>query len=1025
MHLAEFAIKRWQLTAVLFLLLSALGINAFMSIPRAVDPHFPIPVTNIVAIQPGADASEMEETVAKPIEEVLQGLDDVKRISSTSRDGSAVITIEFDWAGDPDEYYNDVIREIGAIRSQLPSGLQRLDFRRTRTTEAAVVQLAMISETASWRRLDKYSDDLSDILNRNKSVRQVKKFGIPQPEISVLIDNDKLAELRLPATMVADILAQGGVDLPGGAVQSGARRFNVDAGGAYRDLDRIKNLPIRTNEGTLLTLGDVAQVSWGQEENLHITRHNGKRALLMSVTQKPGTDATKVKDLVVQQMHDFADHLPPDIKMELQFDQSKDISFRLRELARDFIIALSLVLITLLPLGFRSSLIVMISIPLSLASGLLGINMVGYNFNQLVVLGFILSLGLLVDDSIVVTENIARHLRMGKDRVVAAIDATKEITPAILGSTGVLLFAFFPLLFLPEGAGKYTRGSFVAVIFTVSASLVISLTVIPFLASRVLKRDEDPEGNRIFQILNGGINKFYRPILHRALDNPRKTFYGSMLLTFSAFLLVPIMGFSLFPDADTSYFRIEVEAEKGSSIANTDRIIKQVAEIVRAEPDVKIVAENVGAGNPQIFYNVFSNMQATNYGDILVIMDEWKGRESREMVARLRSKLDDISGAQIKVKMFQNGAPIEAPIVMFVQGQDLGILKKLASQVEAIMRRTPGLRDVENPVATDRIDLDANIDVQKAALLNIADGAPRRAIRLALNGEQASRFRDNEGDVYPVTVRLAYDKELPISALKKIYVSSRDGQPIMLDQISNPRLSSVPPEIKRHQLERNVSVTAQLRPGAVITLANNAVLEEVSKLKLPPGYKIVVGGEASKIDETLSGFGPAVMIALFGIFAILVAEFGRFRETIVVAGVIPLGLFGGIILLFLTGNPISFMAVIGFIALIGIEIKNSILLVDFTTQLREQGMELREAIEKAGEIRFMPVLLTSVTAVGGLLPLALLGGALFSPLATVIIGGLITSTILSRVVTPAMYLLVLRAGQKRDSRKMHKTAKLQ
>ncbi len=1008
MHLAELAIRRWQLTLVLFLLLSALGLFAFFQIPRAVDPHFSMPVVSMIASRPGADAAEIEQTITKPIEELVQGLEDVKAVASTSQDGSAVIRVEFDWAGDPDEYFNNTVREVSAIRGELPSDLARLSFEKIRTTNASVLQLAVLSDTASWYRMEKYARDISEALGRYSEVREAEIHGLPQPEISIAIKPEKLAELRMPASVIADAVRLGGADVAAGAVVSGKRRFSIESGGAFRDLESIRALPLRTSDGSLLRLSDVADVGWGSEEQRVRTSHNGQRAIFITANQKQGTDATKLRDVLIAELEKQKAILPEDITAVVQFDQSRDIQKRLNELARDFGIALFLVIFTLLPLGFRASSIVMISIPLSIACGLLAIWANGYNLSQLVVAGFILSLGLLVDDSIVVVENISRHLRMGKERAQAAIDGTKEITKAVLGSTGVLVFAFLPLLFLPEGAGKFTQSFIRSIIYTVTASMIVSLTIVPFLTSRILKRDDDPEGNAVLKWMMRNIDRFYRPWLTRALAMPRRFVWGALALTCSAFLIVPLLGFSLFPNADTSYFRVQIEAEQGASLDETAQLVAQASAILQTEPAIKLRAETVGGYNPSVFYNVFERGEKNNQGEIVAIMDAWEGEKSLAMVTRLREKLDRIIGARVKLVLFQNGAPINAPIEFRIIGPDLEMLKKYAAQIEDILRKIPGTRDVINPVATDRIDLDMRVDDTKAALFDIPAGAPRRAIRLALSGERAGSFRDEEGDSYPVTVRLPLDTAQPVSALDSIFVASRSGQPVRLSAISNPALISSPASIRRYDLERNVAVSAQIQPGSVVSKVNLAAQKEIDKLQLPPGYSINVGGEAEKIDETFAGFGPIIMIAIFSIFAILVAEFGRFREALVVAGVIPLGTFGGLIALWATGNNLSFLAVIGFIALIGIEIKNSILLVDFTSQLRDGGMKLRAAIERAGEVRFLPVLLTSVTAIGGLMPLALFGGSLYGPLAIVLIGGLISSTLLSRIVTPAMYLLVVR-----------------
>ena len=1008
MHIAEFAIRRWQLTLVLFTLLCALGFSAFQQVPRAVDPHFSMPVVSIVALQPGADAAEIEQTITKPIEELVQGLEDVQSVVSASSDGNAVIRAEFDWAGNPDQYFNDTVREVTAIRNQLPADLQGLQFEKIRTTNASILQIALLSDSASWYRMEKYARDVSEALGRDKEVRQAEIYGLPQPEISVAINTGRLAELRLPASVVVDAIRVGGADVPAGAVISGARRFNVETGGAFRDLEKIRNLPIRSNDGSIIRVGDVADVKISAAEQRVKVSHNGKRAVFITANQKQGTDATKLRNRLVEELARQQALLPPDIQAVIQFDQSKDIRKRLNELARDFVIALFLVLITLLPLGWRASVIVMISIPLSIASGLLAISAYGFNLSQLVVAGFILTLGLLVDDSIVVVENIARHLRMGKSRSEAAIDGTKEITMAVLGSTGVLVFAFLPLFFLPEGAGKFIQSFIGTIVVTITASMIVSLTIVPFLASRILKGDEPEAGSLLLQWLMRKIDRFYHPMLHWALDRPRRSVWGALIGTCAAFSLVPILGFSLFPNADTSYFRATVEAQQGASVAETGRIVAQVSAVLKTEPAIKVRAENVGAYNPPVFYNVFQRGENPTRGEVLAIMDNWQGAKSRAMVDRLRQKLDQISGARIKLMLFQNGAPINAPVEFRVYGPDQGELKRLAGQMEQVLRETPGTRDINNPVAFDKVDLDIRVDDAKAALLDVPAGAARRAIRLALSGERAGTYRDTEGDSYPVVVRLPLAETQPVSALESIYVSNRSGQAVQLAEISNPTLESTPAAIYRYNLQRYVGVTAQITDGVVVSKVNVDAKKQMDQIPLKPGYAIAVGGEAEKINDTFAGFGPVVVVALFSIFAILVAEFGRFKEALVVAGVIPLGTFGGLIALLITGNNLSFLAIIGFIALVGIEIKNSILLVDFTTQLRQRGLGLREAIEKAGEVRFLPVLLTSVTAIGGLMPLALFGGSLYSPLAIVLIGGLISSTLLSRIVTPAMYLLVVR-----------------
>jgi len=1003
----DFAVRRWQITLVAFALLFAIGLSAFLTIPRSVDPHFPSPFIIVVATVPGAEPSDMETTIAKPIEDVLQGLDGIVRVQSRSTDSTAVITAEFSWSGDPEKNYDEVVREVNAIRGTLPSALQRLEFQKSRTTEAAVIQFALVSETASYRRLEKLAKDLRERINRVPGVRNTRVWGIPTPEISVAVDTGRLAQLGLPVTAVTDALRQGSTDLPPGAVHSGDQRLNVQAGGAFRSVDEVGDEPVRAGDGTVLRVRDVAKVGWGYEEQPHFVRYNGKRAVWVTMTQKDGLNVLDIRDDAIKAAEEFRKLLPPDVKLEVAFDQSFDIARKLEQLGRDFTIALLIVMITLLPLGWRASLVVMVSVPLSLMIGVAVLAFSGFTLNQLAISGFIIALGLLVDDSIVVTENIARHLREGDDRIKAALTGTREIAVAVIGCTAVLLLAFLPLTALPEGAGKFTRSLPVAVLGTVAASLLVSLTIVPFLASRLLPRSEPEHGNRFLQVIQDGIQRFYAPVLHWALNSPWKAMGVATLIVASGLALVPFIGSSLFPPSGASYFSVGITAPEGAAITQTDRAVRFVEAATRSEPDVAGTMANVGRGNPQIFYNQRGFDQRSNIGEVVVNLKEWDEVRGPQLVERLRKRFEASPDAQYVLKIFQNGPPIDAPILVKVVGPDLEELKRLAGEVEAVIRKVPGTRDVSNPVAVDQSRLDLGLDSGKAALLGVQPGAPRRALRLALAGETAGRLRDNEGDSYNVVVRLPLDVRHPVSALDDVFVPTANGA-IPLRQIATPTLDNAPPRINRERQQRTVSVQSQIADGFLTAKVNTAVYEAIKVIKLPPGYRFDQGGEAEVAARSFGGLGPIIALTVFGILGVLVIEFGRFREVAVVAGVIPLGIFGGIVALFLTGNSISYTAVIGFIALIGIEIKNSILLVDFTTQLRARGMELREAIERAGEVRFLPVLLTSVTAIGGLLPLALSGSGLYSPLAWVIIGGLVSSTLLSRFVTPVMYLLIVR-----------------
>jgi multidrug efflux pump subunit AcrB len=1019
--LAGFAVHRWQFTLVAFGLLVMLGLNAFMNVPRSEDPHFPVPIVIIRAVLPGAEPSEMEQLVADPIEDAVDGLDDIDKVESTSLDGAAVIRVHFNWNVDPERKYDQVVREVNAIRGNLPAGLARLDIDRVRTTEVAIVQVALTSDVLPMRRLEKVADRLRERLDRVPGVRQSRYYGAPSSEVRVSLDLARLSALKLPATAVSDALKAAGAEPPIGAVQAGDRRFNVKAGGAFRSLDVVKDTPVRSIGGQVVRVRDVAQVAWAQDEPTHLARFDGKRAIFVTVTQKDGQDVARITKSVDQVLDDYEKTLPAGVKLERGFVQAKNVEHRLNNLFRDFGIALLLVLITLLPLGPRAGLVVMVSIPLSLLIGLVLLQAFGFTLNQLSIAGFVLALGLLVDDSIVITENIARRIREGEERTAAAVNGANQIALAVLGCTACLMLAFLPLMALPAGSGAYIKSLPVTVLCTVGASLLVSMTIIPFLASRVLDKHSDPEGNPLLRAVNGGIHRFYRPVLHFSLARPWLSLAIMLAICATTVPMLKIVGSSLFPAAETPQFLVRVETPDGSPLARTDRALRFVEARLRTEPDITWQASNLGRGNPQIFYNVTQRESATTYAEVFASLKAWEPGKSEHVLDRLREDFARFPGARISVVTFENGPPIDAPVAVRLTGQNLEVLKALAARTEQVLKATPGTRDVNNPVRLDRTDLDLGVDEGKAAALGVPAGAPRRAARLALSGEETGRFRDPDGDDYAVKVRLPLNtlaggttgslegSRNALADLSKIYVPTAEGEAAPLGSIASPTLRSSPARIDRFDRERTVTVSSYVQTGYLTAKVTQDVVARLNRdLPMPPGYRLTLGGQAEAQSESFAGLGAAVMVAVFGILAVLVLEFQKFKTALVVAGIIPFGLFGAVAALWITGYSLSFTATIGLIALIGIEIKNSILLVDFTEQLRRDGMGLHDAIEKAGEVRFLPVLLTSVTAIGGLLPLAMEGSGLYSPLAIVIIGGLITSTVLSRVATPVMYWLTAR-----------------
>jgi multidrug efflux pump subunit AcrB len=1003
MKLLEFPVRNFQFTIVLFVMLAALGVSSWLAIPRSEDPPLHVPTFTVIAVYPGASPADLERLVVREVEERLDALDNVDQIESRIFDGVATVSVEFEFSEDPDDRYDEVLREMNALRPELPAELASFTVEEITTLDVAIAQVALVSETAPYRDLDDLAERLEDRLTALPGVRRAERWGVPEPRVDVELDLGRLSRLDLPPTRVLQAIEGESQDLPAGRVEAGARVFNVKTSGSYETADQIEATVVGAGNGRLVRVGDLAQVNWGYQDSTYWARYNGKRAVFVTVTQQDGQNIGVVRDRVWAALDGFEKQLPAGVSLERGFDQARNVSERLTRLGEDFAIAIGLVLITLLPLGLRAAGIVMVSIPLSLAIGLTILYFAGFTVNQLSIVGAVIALGLLVDDSIVVVENITRFLRAGHTRMEAAIQATRQIAVAVIGATATLILAFVPLLFLPGGPGQYIRSLPAAVIATVLASLFVSLTIIPWLASLVLKQHEDEKGNRVLQAFERVIHRTYAPILDRALRRPLIALALAGLFVLGAAALIPAVGFSLFPKAETPQFHVTITAPEGASIGATADAARYADSVIRRRPEVQAVFTSVGRDNPRIYYNVLPRRDNPAVGQLFVVLEHYDQKQTPALLDSLRAELAAYPAAKIELREFENGPPIDAPIAMRVHGPDLDTLRLLAQQVERVLEATPGTQFVHNPVRLQRTDLRVHIDRDKAGLLGIPTLEIDRTLRLGLAGIVAGVLREGDGDARDVVVRLAGDPRPDPSAIERLYVASLSGQLTPIRQVADVRFETDVPEIRRVDRERAVTVISYVRTGYNTNRVTGTVLGALDSLRLPEGYRIVPAGEIESRQESFGGIGTAVIIATFLILAVLILEFKTFRGTLIVASVIPLGVMGGILALFLTGNTLSFTAMIGFVALIGIEIKTSILLVDLTNQLRAQGMDLEAAIRKAGEVRFLPIVLTSMTAIGGLLPLALQGQALYAPLAWVIIGGLVSSTLLARIVTPVLY----------------------
>ena len=453
-------------------------------------------------------------------------------------------------------------------------------------------------------------------------------------------------------------------------------------------------------------------------------------------------------------------------------------------------------------------------------------------------------------------------------------------------------------------------------------------------------------------------------------------------------------------------FLITVDTPDGTALSETDRVARYVESEVKKIPEIRYITTNVGKGNPRIYYNVIQRSDATNYAEFFVQLVDMKPSDKEIVIEKLRNRFARVTNAKVEVKDFEQGPNTEAPIAIRIFGEDLDKLRSAAGGVEKVLKNTAGTIYVNNPIATRKTDIRVKINKEKASMLGVSVAEVNRTIRLAVTGLNIGVFKDENGDDYAINLTMPREKVADQSVLNNLYVNTLTGTSIPLKQIADLQFESAVSQIRHYDQDRYVTVSAYVKKGFLVDEVYNQILAKLEKYKMPEGFTYKAAGELEAREKSFGGLGTIILITAFGFLGVLVLEFGTFKSSLIVLSVIPLGVIGALTALFLVGYPLSFVAIIGLIALIGIEVKNSILLVDFTNQLRSEGVPLIEAIEQAGEIRFVPIVLTSFTAIGGLIPLAIEGNPLYSPLAWVLIGGLISSTLLSRIVTPVLYKLL-------------------
>ena len=1013
MNLPKFAIKNHQFTIVIIFLLVLSGIVSFINMPKSEDPTVQPPGCSVIVIYPGANPNDLEQLVVNPLEEAINELEDIKRLNGFAGDGLAAIAVEFFTGSDPNKKYDEVIQKVNSILPQLPENMLSLETMKWTTSDTKILQLALVSETAAHSEMEEIAEELKKNLERISGVKEIELHAIRKQEVRVAIDLKKLAVWNIPLKNILSAIQDASVNIPGGYVDIGTKRLNVKTSGSYNSIDDVRNTIVHSHGGKILYLKDIAEVKMDYEDEKYIARLNGKRCLYITASQKPGTNIFRIFQKIDEEIGAFENTLPSSMKLQSVFDQSESVYDMINTFFMNLLQGIILVgIVIFAAVSFRAASIVLMAIPISIMIAIGAIDFCGYGIQQMTIAGLIVSLGLLVDNAIVVTENISRYIRLGYTRINAAIKGTMEVSWALVSATATTLFSFIPIAMLKGKSGDFMRSMPLTVIFTLTASLLVSLTVTPYLSEKFMKDRARQKESLFRKALNYFIEKYYKRLLNYSLMHPVRTIITALLIFIISLSLTPFIGVSFFPKAEKPQFFMNIDLPPGTSLDKTEDVTSEVEKILSEIPEIKTIASNIGHGNPRLYYNIISSNTRSHHAQIFVKLNTEELAAYNRVINTLRKKITEISGAKIKIKEMEQGTPISADISIRVLGENLSMLEKIAGNVEEIIKSEQGTVNIVNPLSSTKTDLQININRDKAGMLGVPLSEIDRTVRMCLVGLPIAEYHDKGGDSYNIIARLPMGESLGISEFDNIYVSSLTGKTIPLKQLASIELSKSPQTIDHYGRERCVEVLADVERGYNTDVVTKNIIRKIEKYNFPAGYSYTVGGELEEREESFGGLRQAFLIAFIAIFGILVLQFRSYSQPLVVFSAMPLAVIGSILGLLITGNNFSFTAFIGLTSLLGIVVNNSIILVDYINQLRQDGKDIVSALKIAGATRFTPIILTTGTTIGGLLPLTLRGGTLWAPMGWTVIGGLLISTLLTLIIVPVLYKMFTNENEK-------------
>jgi HAE1 family hydrophobic/amphiphilic exporter-1 len=1041
MKITDISIKRPSLVIVVFTALTLLGLLSYFSLGYELLPKFSNNVVSISTIYPGASPNEVENTVTKKIEDAVSSMENIKKINSVSFESLSTVTITLTDKANIDISLNDAQRKVNAILSQLPEDVKTPSLSKFSLDDLPVITMSASANMDDISFYDLIDKRIAPVISRVSGIAQVNLVGGSEREIQVSLDADKLQGYGLSVPQVQQMILSSNLDFPTGSVKTLNQDVLIRLSGKYRSMEELRNLVLTTSkDGAQIRLGDVADVQDSQKETEKLARINRQASIAIQIIKQSDANAVEVSKGV----HAIIDKLKVEYKANnLDIKIVNDSSIFTLESAdaviHDLILAVILVAFVMLFFlhSLRNALIVMVSIPVSLIATFIGISLFGFTLNLMSLLGLSLVVGILVDDAIVVLENIQRHMEMGKNKVRAASDATREIGFTVVSITFVIVVVFFPIAVSTGLVSNILRQFCIVVIIATLLSLVASFTIVPLIFSRFGKL-EHIEGKNIFGrfILwfEKQLKKFtlwITSILNWSLSHK----FLTLLIVFIMFLSscgllgAGFIGSEFFPKSDKGEFLVQIELPKDASLEQTNFLTQKAEAYLTKQPEIVQLITTVGQATGD-----FGGTQATAYkSEInvkLVERDKREGVSSDVFATKMsRALAKELVGSKVKtVPISILGIAENAPISLVVMGSNLDSALKYAEGAQKLLKTIPGATEIKLSVEKGTPEINVQVDRDKMSAVGLTLSTVGSTMQTAFAGNTDGKYRKGEYE-YDINIQYQSFNRKNIDDVRNLIFVNDKGEKVKLSQFADITEGSGPSQLERLNKSTSVSVQAQSigRPTGTIVSDFKAKLIEYQnngKLKAPIGVSYTWAGDEENQSEGFGTLGIALLASIILVYLIMVALYDSFIYPLVVMFSLPLAVIGALLALALTNNSIGIFTILGLIMLMGLVAKNAIILVDFTNHLKAEGKETKEALVLANHARLRPILMTTIAMVFGMLPIALASGAgaeWKNGLAWVIVGGLTSSLFLTLIVVPVVYLIFDRMLERLGLNKKGKT----